>query len=158
MRDWDTKQFLAFTRVRAEFEGFLLSNRGHTEAVRRLGSGSRSRPRLVAFYRRVITDLQSGIKTPDIADALTSDPAFEFFIAPQESLLDLGDGSFTRETKGAAFIQSALPSAPKCPTCGGFLHTNGMQVGHVKPKRSGGAGTLDNAAMQHPFCNSTVAN
>ena len=158
MRDWDTPQFLAFTRVRSDFEGFLLSNRGHTEAVRRLGSGSRSRPRLVAFYRRVITDLQGGANPQKIAETLATDPAFEFFIAPQENLLDLGDGSFSRESKGAAFIQSALPSAPKCPTCGGFLHRNGMQVGHVKPKRSGGAGTLDNAIMQHPFCNSTVAN
>lgn len=157
-REWDTQQFLAFTRVRSEFETFLLANRGHTEAVRRLGSGSRSRPRLVAFYRRVLTELQSGLSLATVEANLSVDLAFSFFIAPTIDLLDLGEGSFNRDTKGAAFIQSAMATAPKCPTCGGFMHRNGMQVGHRQARRDGGPPTLDNAMMQHPFCNSTVAN
>ncbi|MEY9560598.1 DUF262 domain-containing protein [Sinorhizobium fredii] len=157
-REWETKQFLAFTHIRASFEYFLLTNRGHTEAVRRLGSGSRSRPRLVAFYRRVVTELQGGSSASEIAQKLAVDPAFDFFISPQGDFLDLEEGDFSRETKGAAFLQSALPSAPKCPTCGGFLHINGMQVGHRQPKREGGMASVANAMMQHPFCNSTVAN
>lgn len=157
-RGWETKQFLDFTTVRETFEAFLLAHRGHTEAVRRLGSGSRSRPRLVAFYRRVLSDLQAGVSSENIAKALAGDESFAFFISPPEELLALGDGSFSRDAKGAAFIQGALPSAPKCPTCRGFLHRNGMQVGHIQPKRDGGTGTLENSMMQHPFCNSTVAN
>lgn len=157
-REWETRQFLAFTRVRASFESFLLANRGHTEAVRRLGSGSRSRPRVVAFYRRVISDLQSGLGVNEISDKLLGDPAFDFFISPRGDLFDFEDNSFSRETKGAAFIQNALPSAPKCPTCGGYMHTNGIQVGHITAKRNGGRGSLENAMMQHPFCNSTAAN
>jgi hypothetical protein len=157
-RGWETPQFLQFTSVREQFEAFLLAHRGHTEAVRRLGSGSRSRPRLVAFYRRVLTDLQSGMTSEEIAKQLGDDENFGFFISPPEQLLALGDGSFSRDAKGAAFIQNALPSAPKCPTCRGFLHRNGMQVGHVQPKREGGTGTIENSMMQHPFCNSTVAN
>lgn len=158
MKDWDTPQYLAFTRVRQAFEQFLLTHRGHTEAVRKLGSGSRSRPRLVAFYRRVLADLQEGKSVDAIATALGSEEGFAFFITPSEDLLDSGDNAFSRDTKGAAFIQNALPSAPTCPTCGGFLHHNGMQVGHRKAKREGGTGSLDNSMMQHPFCNSTVAN
>lgn len=157
-RDWGTTEFLAFTRVRAAFEEFLLSNRGVTEAVRRLGSGVRSRPRIVALYRRVITDLQSGMSFKEVTDGLARDKSFEFLISMPEDLLDLGDGSFSRDTKGAAFLQSALPTAPKCPTCGGLMHRNGMQVGHRQAKRDGGMGTIDNSQMQHPFCNSTVAN
>lgn len=157
-REWDTQQFLAFTRVRADFEAFLVANRGHTEAVRRLGSGSRSRPRLVAFYRRVITEFQSGASASTVEASLSADLTFSFFITPTLDLLDLGDGSFSRDAKGAAFIQSTLASAPKCPTCGGFMHRNGMQVGHRVAKRDGGSGTVDNSMMQHPFCNSTVAN
>lgn len=157
-RGWETKQFCEFTTVREPFEAFLLTHRGHTEAVRRLGSGSRSRPRLVAFYRHVLTGLQAGDSSDDIARALAADESFAFFISAPEDLLALGDGSFSRDTKGAAFIQGALPSAPKCPTCRGFLHRNGMQVGHKQAKRDGGMGTLENSMMQHPFCNSTVAN
>lgn len=157
-RDWETKQYLAFTRIRALFESFLILHRGHTEAVRRLGSGSRSRPRVVAFYRRVITDLQSGLSVGEVTSRLAADPTFEFFISPREDLFEYEDSSFSREVKGAAFIQNALPSAPKCPTCGGFLHLKGMQVGHLKARRAGGSGALGNASMQHPFCNSTAAN
>ena len=157
-RGWETKQFAQFSEVREQFEAFLLAHRGHTEAVRRLGSGSRSRPRLVAFYRRVLADLQSGRSADDIAKQLGADDDFAFFISPREQLLALGDGSFSRDAKGAAFIQNALPSAPKCPTCRGFLHRNGMQVGHIQPKRDGGMGTVENSMMQHPFCNSTLAN
>lgn len=157
-REWDTPQFTAFTKVRERFEDFLLANRGITEAVRRLGSGSRSRPRIIALYRRVITDLQQDRSTKEIADALAKDPTFEFLISVPKDLLDLADGSFSRETKGAAYLQGALPTAPKCPTCGGLMHHNGMQVGHVQAKRDGGKGVLGNAQMQHPFCNSTISN
>ncbi len=157
-RGWDTPEFLAFTSVREQFENFLLVNRGHTEAVRKLGSGSRSRPRLVAFYRRVIAELQQGISQTDVAAKLAKEDEFQFLISPPSDLIEAASPSFNRDTKGAAFIQSALPHAAKCPTCSGFLHHNGMQVGHVKAKRHGGTGTVDNSMMQHPFCNSTVAN
>ena len=147
-----------FTKVRAKFEEFLLANRGITEAVRRLGSGSRSRPRIIALYRRVISDLQKGLTATEIASALAADRTFEFLISIPEELLDLGDGSFSRDTKGAAYLLGALPTAPKCPTCGGLMHHNGMQVGHRQAKRDGGTSAVDNTQMQHPFCNSTVAN
>lgn len=38
------------------------------------------------------------------------------------------------------------------------MHKNGMQAGHKTAKRDQGGGSLENAMMQHPFCNSTVAN
>ncbi len=75
-----------------------------------------------------------------------------------DDLLDNEEGTFSHDVKGAAFLREALPSAPKCPTCGGVLHHNGMQVGHKIARREGGHGSLNNAMMQHPFCNSTVAN
>lgn len=158
MRDWTTSQYEAFTRVREDFEAFLLKNRGHTEAVRRLGSGSRSRPRVVAFYRRVLSELQGGANLDEITRKLAADKSFDFFITPQEDLLDLAGQGFSREAKGAAFVQAALPTAPKCPTCKGYLHHNGMQVGHIEAKRNGGSAAIANSMMQHPFCNSTFAN
>jgi hypothetical protein len=157
-RDWDTPEYKVFTEVRAPFEEFLLANRSITEAIRRLGSGSRSRPRVVSLYRRVLADLRNGMSARDIAAKLADDPNFDFLIYLPEDVLDFGDGAFSRDAKGAAFLQSALPSAPKCPTCRGLMHINGMQVGHVRAKRDGGTGHPNNAVMQHPFCNSTVAN
>ena len=157
--DWDTPEFLKFTQVRAKFEEFIMSNPGITEAVRRLGSGVRSRPRVLSFYRRLITRLSEGVSPKDLAAEMAKDPVYDFLVAA-DNVADLLDeaGSFDRDVKGAAYIRQALPSAPKCPTCGGLMHRNGMQVGHKKAKRAGGSGTLANAGMQHPFCNSTVDN
>ncbi|WIJ25036.1 hypothetical protein [Devosia sp. RR2S18] len=157
-REWQTSDFMDFTHIRSKFEEFLLANRGITEAVRRLGSGSRSRPRILALYRRVIGDLQNGKSPHEIGDALAKDRAFDFLISNPEELFDPGNGSFTREVKGAAFLHGALPAAPKCPTCDGLLHRNGMQVGHITAKRDGGSAFVSNSQMQHPFCNSTAAN
>jgi hypothetical protein len=158
-REWNTKDFLAFTSVRAEFEEFLLSNRGITEAVRKLGSGIRSRPRVLGLYKRLIADLQAGKSVKQVEEELARDPDYGFLVeAPQELRLDVGAGRFSRDTKGGAFLRDALPSAPRCPTCGGIMHRNGMQAGHILARREGGPASLSNAQMQHPFCNSTVEN
>ncbi len=160
MTDWNTEEFKTFTRIRSRFEEFLLRYRGITEAVRRLGSGARSRPRITALYRKIISGLDGGSTSEEIADVLRADPIFDFFVAAVsvDDLLDHEEGTFSRDVKGATFLREALPTAPKCPTCGGILHHNGMQVGHKKPRREGGSGNLNNGMIQHPFCNSTFDN
>ena len=158
-KTWDTPEFVKFTSIRSKFEDFLLAHRGITEAVRRLGSGARSRPRITAFYRTILDYLHDGKTAAEVHLLLRKNTEFDFMFA------DMGDddlktsaGRFGRDVKGAAFLRDALPSAPKCPTCGGILHRNGMHVGHKEHKRDGGPGILANAQMQHPFCNSTMNN
>lgn len=161
MKDWETTDYLAFIEVRERFEEFLLRNRNATEAVRRLGTGNRSRPRIIAFYRSIITSLREGVAIEEIENKLRVTKEYGFLIEEAEPLapmLFLEGGSFGRETKGAAYIAEFLPKAPKCPTCRGLMHRNGMQVGHRKHRRDGGSGEAANAMMQHPLCNSTAAN
>jgi hypothetical protein len=160
MKDWQTSDFLTFTNVRQRFETFLLANRNVTEAIRKLGTGNRSRPRIISLYRTIIAKLKEGSSPEAVAGYLAGTKEFAFLIEQPDDvpMLTLVGGSFTRETKGAAYLAEALPTAPKCPTCGGLMHRNGMQVGHRQAKRLGGSGHSSNAAMQHPFCNSTVAN
>lgn len=157
---WDTTDYLGFTKVRSEYERFILANRGITEAVRRLGSGARSRPRITSLYQRIIAELQTGRPLEEISTALAGEADYDFLIAAQlaDGKYEPIEASFTREMKGAAFLRDALPSAPRCPTCGGMLHKNGMQVGHQTAKRDGGKAVLSNSMMQHPFCNTTVDN
>lgn len=157
---WETSDYLGFTTVRAEYEKFILANRGITEAVRRLGSGPRARPRITSLYQRIISELRLGNDLSSISTGLAGDPDYEFLIAAQtaDGLFEPTETGFTRDVKGAAYLRDALPTAPKCPTCTGMMHINGMQVGHQHARRDGGPGTLENAMMQHPFCNSTVAN
>ena len=161
MKEWETTDYLAFTDVRAKFETFLMANRNITEAVRKLGTGNRSRPRIIGLYRKIISRLREGKEPSEVADELRATAEYGFLIDDVDEtmpFLALEGGTFTRETKGAAFIADALPSAPKCPTCGGLMHKNGMQVGHRQHRRSGGSNDVSNAMMQHPFCNSTFSN
>lgn len=152
--------FKAFTSVRSSFEEFMMAHRGITEAVRKLGSGGRSRPRVVQLYKRVFDDLRRNLKVRAIVEELSKSQEFGFLFS--ESVLlttddDMPGSSFNRGVKGAAFLRDALPTALKCPTCGGLVHKNGMQTGHSKARREGGKGQLGNAIIQHPFCNSTMA-
>jgi uncharacterized protein DUF262 len=157
-RDWDTPEFRKFTAVRASFEQFLLSNRGITEAIRKLGSGVRSRPRITSLYKRIIEDLRAGKSVQDVTADLAKDQEYGFIVAQPNMLFSSApaDGKFSRDTKGGTFLRDALPTAPKCPTCGGIMHRNGMHSGHQIPRRDGGSADMSNAHMQHPFCNSTV--
>lgn len=158
-KSWDTRDFIEFTGIRAQFEKFLLAHRSITEAVRKLGSGGRSRPRVIALYKTMIADFQKGSSPDEVYELLASSDEFAFlFSAPPEmgGVTAEPGKKFTREVKGAAYLRDALPSAHRCPTCGGILHRNGMQTGHQRHRREGGSGELSNAMMQHPFCNSTV--
>ena len=153
---WTADNFKAFTRVRSPIELFLLSYRGIPEAAHRLGGGSRGRPRMVEFFTKLIADFTKGKTQEQVYNSLARKRDLSFLVADSRRDASSGDGKFTRETKNAAFLRDALPKAPTCPTCGGFLHRNGMQVGHKKHKRDGGPGSIGNAQMQHPFCNSTM--
>lgn len=158
--DWSTADFNKFTKVRADFEDFIIRNSGVSDAISKLGTGARSRPRLATFYRTLVSLFSEGKIYDDVVKALSATSDLSFFVSdplPTELFDEVGS-SFPTTIKGAAFIKDALPSAHKCPTCKGLMHVNGMQVGHKKAKRDGGKGVLENSMMQHPFCNSTFAN
>jgi hypothetical protein len=156
-KDWRTKNFKQFTKSREKFEEFLLANRGITEAVRKLGSGARSRPRIVALYKAILSNIELGKGSQQIHSILASSTEFSFLVAESFTNPGTPGKGFHKAVKGGAFLQSALPVAPRCPTCNGLLHRNGMQTGHRVPKRAGGSNAITNAQIQHPFCNSTVA-
>jgi hypothetical protein len=155
-KTWDTKDFKAFTAARAKFEEFLLTHRGITEAVRKLGSGSRSRPRILALYKKIISNAENGKTVVEIHNILAQDPDFAFLVVEPPPGIGRKGAKFSRGTKTGAFLKDALPKGPKCPTCGGLIHRNGMQTGHREHKRASGDDSLSNAQIQHPFCNSTM--
>jgi hypothetical protein len=163
-KPYNTADFRQFTKVREQFESFLMKHRGVTEAVRLLGSGSRSRPRLLSLYGELVKGFSAGKDEQEVTAAIAAMPDFQFLFAQEAEGIEKQDGpsargkKFSRETKGAAYLRDALSTAPKCPTCGGILHRNGMQAGHKEHRRLGGSGSVNNAIMQHPFCNSTIDN
>lgn len=159
-KGWDTNKFIKFTDIRETLETFLLTNRRTTEAIRKLGSGSRSRPRLIALYKRIIKEAGLGRTANEIRSLLAAEPEFAFLAneAVDETPLGGKGKKFGRSVKGAAYLHAALPQALKCPSCGGILHGPTAQFGHKVHRRDGGTAVLENAQLQHPFCNSTYAN
>jgi hypothetical protein len=111
------------------------------------------------LYRTIIELLLAGQSPEGVYEAFVKNPEFSFIVVADTPTVPSqpGKGKFSRDVKGNTFLREALPTAPKCPTCGGILHRNGMQVGHKQHKRNGGSGHPSNGQMQHPFCNSTVA-
>jgi hypothetical protein len=98
---WSTNDFLDFTKIRSEYERFILANRGITEAVRRLGSGPRARPRITSLYQRIIGDLGQGKALEQINATLSDDPDFNFLLASQiaDGLFEPTDPAFTRDIR-----------------------------------------------------------
>jgi hypothetical protein len=147
IKSWETNDFKEFSEVRASVESFLLENNIIREAIGRLGSGIRSRPRIVSLYKSMIKEFRGGNNPKDFYASLSNNAEFSFLLAPHSTpttvYLESTGGKFTRGT---------------CPTCGGIMHVNGMQVWHIRPRREGGTGELVNSQMQHPFCNSTIDN
>ena len=65
---------------------------------------------------------------------------------------------FSRETKSAAFIRDTLPGSPRCRICEGYLPSSFCSIDHKIRKADGGLGTLENAQLTHPYCNTTFKN
>jgi hypothetical protein len=158
MKGWDTPDFKRFTGVREKFEQFLLTHRGVTDAVHELGSGSRSRPRIISLYARLIDRFAAGETVEAVAGSIANEPGFSFIASePEEDPTYVQEGEkFGRAVKGGVFLREALPTAVKCVKCGGIIHRNGIQVGHKHARRDGGSAQLANAQLEHPLCNSTI--
>jgi hypothetical protein len=71
---------------------------------------------------------------------------------------EIASKEFSRETKSAAHIRDTLPGSPRCKICGGYLPVGFSSIDHKIRKADGGLGTLDNAQLTHPYCNTTFKN
>jgi hypothetical protein len=153
----EQRQFVEFTNVRRQFEGFLLNNKEFaSEIVHKMGSGARSSPKIRELYDKIFGLLKSAADENAILSALRSDDTFSFLLAEDPPALGTAGGKFRRKTKSAAFLKEALEAALRCPICGGLMHRNSMTVDHIERRRDGGLNRPENAQMSHPFCNSTV--
>ena len=51
-------------------------------------------------------------------------------------------------------MREGVANALRCAICGGYLHTNSIQIDHSMEIEKGGIGNADNGALTHPYCNS----
>ncbi|MCC6467908.1 MAG: DUF262 domain-containing protein [Alphaproteobacteria bacterium] len=149
-----------FAGVRQALENFLMENKDFiSKVVHKFGSGDRSADWFYKLYLRLFSDFTTGRSPPHVSAGLADDRDFAFLTVPSPREAAPGDGQkrrFSRGVKSAAFFEEAIPGAVRCSVCKALVHRNSMHVDHVQRKRDGGAHDLTNAAVSHPFCNSTV--
>jgi 5-methylcytosine-specific restriction endonuclease McrA len=101
--------------------------------------------------------LLKGMNAQEVIRELIEDVKYKYLTRFHETITEPGP-DFSRETKSEAFIREALASALQCKICGGYIHRNSMTVDHINRKQNGGLGSIENAQLAHPYCNSTVKN
>jgi 5-methylcytosine-specific restriction endonuclease McrA len=146
-----------FLKVRGAFEKLIISHPVVVKpAAHKLGSGARTRGKMIALFERTIEILTAN-KDPEKAwkklqrefPHLADDELDQ----KEESQKGRPGAKFSRGAKNAASF-SDLATIPKCRLCGGLLHKNGKVVDHAVPRSAGGSSASANARWVHPRCNS----
>lgn len=155
----DQGNLLQFTIVRRKLEDFILAHKEYlTRISERFGGGNRSVEWFYRLYRRLFDEFSAGKSAEDIVGEFTKDSEFAFVTVASPRMRAAEKSKFSRGVKTAAFFEEALPGGVRCAICASLVHKNSMHFDHKERKRDGGSHDLLNAAVAHPFCNSTVKN
>lgn len=153
-------RLLEFTVVRERIESFILSHKEFiTLIIKRTGAGRRSLPRTVRYLNFIMDLFLQGKTEDDVIVAIKGDTEFQFLGAAMDlPTIREGDNPtrrFSRTTKSASYVATAIKSAVKCGICHGYVHRNSLHFDHIDPVRDGGGTDVSNARVTHPYCDSS---
>ena len=151
--------FKSFISVRRKFEEFFLKYKMlPLQVVYKHGSGTKGYLPLKELFAFIISSLQTGRNENETIESMSKETRFSY-LQPHESLEASSAGvDFNTETKSAAFLRDALEEPLRCGICGGLIHYNSISLDHIQRKQDGGLGTVQNAQLSHPFCNTGFKN
>ena len=151
-----TENFPNFIKVRADFEWVIWQDDMIPQIVRS-SSAFQAKDKVKKFYLEIIKKLEHGVDKKNVMKEIVTEKTFGTLTRKgSTSTSNTKSKNFSRETKSAAYIREALSKVPKCKICGGYLHSHSISIDHIKRKADGGLGTLENAQLTHPYCNTTV--
>jgi len=147
--------FNEFTRVRAPFEQFLVDNKPFVNQLTvRHGSMAKGYRQQKDYLLFVMNAFAEGKAAEQVLDDLRNHSTYRTLVK-DPPVKTTKSKEFSGELKSWAFISNALEQAIKCDLCGARLDNKSMQLGHIVDRKDNGSGSGDNAAWEHPFCNST---
>lgn len=147
-----------FITVRASFEKVIIENDYLAQQIfRKFRLAQASFPHIRDFFFVLIDLLNSGTKPEDLITQVIQNPKFEYLTLQQDTP-EVTSPDFSSQRKSAAFIRDAISRAPRCQICRGHLHKNSITIDHIQRKEDGGIGSIDNAQLAHPYCNTTFKN
>lgn len=146
--------FLKFTKIRGEYERFLIKYKGIVnQVVITVGSGTKSYKRLFKLYLFLAESFMNGKNEVEIWESLILHPDFKFL--KQEDLEKPNKRKeFQTETKSAINIKTRLANPILCPLCHGHIFNKSQNTNHINDKKNKGLGTEENGQITHYFCNS----
>jgi hypothetical protein len=144
-----------FTRVRAEFEAFLIRNKTLlNQVVRKFGTKSSGNVHVSQYYRDILELLEQGVAVDDLTNRLMERSDYNY-LQPEESIhVGSSTRGFSSQVKSGKVMGELLQSAPRCPICGGLISSRAVSLDHIERLADGGTSTAANAQMTHPYCNS----
>lgn len=146
-----TDGFAAFTEARNRFEEFLVKYRHFiNQTVNIHGSGTKSQGPIFRMYQGILAGIGAGSTDDQIVASLQAEQP-RLTVVPEAETQRRR--TFTSDTKSAAFLRDALEAALRCRVCGARVHSKSISIDHKTRKQDGGFGTVDNAQLTHPYCN-----
>jgi hypothetical protein len=150
-----TDKFIAFTRHRAAFEQFLAENKPFINQLTvKHGSMAKGYKQQKDYLMFVFEAIGAGKNGDQILSEMQVHPSYRALVRDVPIQTE-NKQDFSRGMKKYSFIANAIENAQKCDLCGARMDSKSMQLGHIKDKSQGGLANSDNAAWEHPFCNST---
>lgn len=148
-----------FIRIREDFEKILIDNDYIIQQiVRRYRSATNSFLHIKDFYFDCVNFLLDGKNQSEVISELTKKEKYSYLTEAVTRQQVAVGAAFSTDTKSATYIREALENALKCKICNGYIHRNSISIDHVIRKQDGGMGTLENAQLTHPYCNTTYKN
>ena len=159
IKDFESRKYYpTFTKLRRQFEEFVLEHKEFANQVATVrGSGTKGMKPLQSIYQAILDGFDQGKSSDEIEAALLQDQRFPYLKLDESKSLS-ARRDFDSNTKSAAFLRDAIKSALRCSICQGFIHANSISFDHKERKEDGGLGSVDNAQLAHPYCNTTYKN
>jgi hypothetical protein len=109
------------------------------------------------LYLEIINSLIQGIDRHQTIDNVINRGSFSY-LKIDFPTKKVNSKNFSDNVKSALFIKEGLNILLKCKICNGYIHKNSITYDHRQRKSEGGIGTIENAQLSHPFCNSVIKN
>ena len=151
----EKKQFDKFTSVRANFEEFIYKNDYVIDQINRnLRSTKKSAAPIKELFVLIMNSLENNVNESDILQIIKKKYTKINLVNDEEEI----GTSFNANRKSETYISTALQSVVRCGICGGVVHVNSTSIDHIIRKREGGAGSVENGQVTHPYCNTGYKN
>ncbi len=152
------KKINDFVKARKKLE-YIIWNYDYLiqQINRKYRSSLKSYPFIADFLQKCVEKINIGKSEKETISALINSD-FDYLTIEKKEHLETSAKDFNTNKKSAVYIRDAIEAAPKCKICGGLIHKNSISIDHIERKQDGGLGTIDNAQLSHPYCNTGYKN